>query len=69
MERVGTLIRAATAHRAFPDLESMESAIKNELRPLWTTPERVRSLVGDGWIRARVNAVGGVINDFVSNCV
>ena len=46
------IIRAATARRAFPDLESMESAIENEWRPLWTTPERVRSLVGDGWNRA-----------------
>lgn len=69
VERVGTLIRAATANRAFKDLAAMEKAIENELRPLWTDPERVRSLVGGGWIRSQVNAISGVKNDPVFNCV
>ena len=67
VERVGTLIRAATANRAFPTLEAMEAAIENELRPLWTDPGRVRSLVGGGWIRSQVNAISGVKNNLVFN--
>lgn len=56
VEHVGSFIRAATANRAFESLEQMEAAIENELRPLWTEPERVRALIGEGWMSAQVNA-------------
>jgi hypothetical protein len=56
VEQVGLLLRAATANRAFADLEAMEAAIATELRPLWTEPERVRQLVGAGWLHTQVNA-------------
>lgn len=55
-ERVGDLIKDATGNRAFTSLEQIEAAIEAELKPLWTTPQRVRSLIGDGWIRVQVNA-------------
>jgi len=55
-ERVGDLIKDATGNRAFDSMQTLEAAIEAELKPLWTTPQRVRSLVGDGWIRAQVNA-------------
>lgn len=58
-ERVGDLIKDATGNRVFADLHKMESAIEAELAPLWSTPQRVRSLVGDGWIRSQVNAFSG----------
>ena len=56
VERGGLLLRAATANRVFPALAAMEAAITEELRPLWSEPARVRRLVGDGWLRAQVNA-------------
>ena len=56
VERIGDLIKDATGNRVFADLEALERAIEAELKPLWTTPQRVRSLVGDGWIRSQVNA-------------
>lgn len=56
VERVGALLRSATANRVFADLAEMEAVITTALRPLWTDPARVRSLVGDGWLLAQVNA-------------
>ncbi|MEI9897193.1 MAG: transposase [Chthoniobacter sp.] len=56
VERVGGLIRTATANRVFVDLPAMEAAIQEALRPLWTDPSRVRSLIGEGWLLAQVNA-------------
>jgi hypothetical protein len=56
VERVGGLIRTATANRVFRDLETMEAAMVNTLRPLWTDPARVRSLIGEGWLLTQVNA-------------
>ena len=56
MERIGDLIKDATANRVFPTLEALETAIENELRPLWEDPRRVRTLVGEGWMRTQVNA-------------
>ena len=56
VEHVGSFIRAATANRVFDSLSAIEEAIEDRLRPLWTQPERVRSLIGDGWLRSQVNA-------------
>lgn len=58
-ERVGDLLKDATGHRVFQTLDQMESTIEAELRPLWTDPQRVRQLVGEGWIRTQVNACSG----------
>lgn len=55
-ERVGDLIKDATGNRVFATLSQLEAAIEAELKPLWTTPQRVRSLIGDGWIRSQINA-------------
>ncbi len=55
-ERVGDLIKDATGNRVFKTLSQIEEAIETEIKPLWTAPQRVRSLVGDGWIRSQVNA-------------
>lgn len=59
VERIGDLIKDATANRVFPTLEALETAIENELRPLWEDPQRVRALVGEGWMRTQVNAFSG----------
>ena len=56
VERIGDLIKEATANRVFQTIQDIERAIESEIKPLWTTPERVRSLVGDVWIRSQTNA-------------
>lgn len=56
VERVGDLIKDATANRVFESLQAIENAIEVEIRPLWSDPLRVRSLVGEGWIRSQTNA-------------
>jgi hypothetical protein len=56
VERIGDLIKDATGNRVFGDLRQMEDVMELELRPLWENPERVRTLVGGGWIRSQVNA-------------
>jgi len=55
-ERVGDLIKDATGNRVFKTLPELEAAIETEIKPLWSSPQRVRSLVGNGWIRSQVNA-------------
>lgn len=57
VERVGDLMKDATGNRVFASMEELEQAIEKELKPLWTDPRRVRSLVGEGWIRSQVNAI------------
>jgi transposase len=56
VERMGDLMKDATGNRAFESLEAMEQALEAELKPFWTDPQRVRDLVGHGWIRVQVNA-------------
>ena len=56
VERIGDLIKDATSNRVFASLEQLEEAIEHELRPLWLSPQRVRSLVGNGSIRSQANA-------------
>lgn len=56
VERIGDLIKDATGNRVFGSMEELEAAIERELRPVWETPQRVRALVGDGVLRAQVNA-------------
>lgn len=69
VERVGDLIRDATGNRVFGSLKDMEKAIEKEIKPLWSDPQRVRSLVGDGWIRSQVNAISGRETDpFLTDC-
>jgi hypothetical protein len=63
VEHVGSLIRTATANRVFESLEAMELAIEDRLRPLWTQPQKVHSLVGSGWMRSQVNASSKFITD------
>ena len=55
-ERMGDLIKDATGNRVFATLAALDKTIAAEIKPLWATPPRVCSLVGDGWIRSRANA-------------
>ena len=56
VERIGDLIKDAAGNRVYPSLELLEEAIEQELRPLWQSPRKVRSLAGDGSICSQANA-------------
>jgi transposase len=43
-------------NKVFASLRALEDAMTDFLRPLWETPERVRDLIGNGWLLARAEA-------------
>ncbi len=55
VEKIGSFIKDATANRAWNTLCEIETAISEELRPIWENPSRVASLIGDNWLTAQVN--------------
>ena len=55
-EHVGSMVKMATANRVFETLLEMEAAIAQEMRPLWNTPARVHSLIGDNAVHSQTNA-------------
>jgi hypothetical protein len=40
----------------FASLRAVEEAITDFLRPFWENPERIRDLIGQGWLLAQANA-------------
>jgi transposase len=54
-EHVGSMLKMATANRVFETLPEMEAAIEQEMRPLWNTPARVHSLIGDNAVHSQTN--------------
>ena len=55
-EHVGSMLKMATANRVFETLPETEAAIAQEMRPLWNTPARVHSLIGDNAVHSQTNA-------------
>jgi hypothetical protein len=49
------MLKMATANRVFETLPEMEAAIEQEMRPLWNTPARVHSLIGDNAVHSQTN--------------
>jgi transposase len=43
-------------NKVFASLRAMEEAITDFLRPFWENPERIRDLIGQGWLLAQANA-------------
>jgi transposase len=43
-------------NKVFASLRAMQKAITDFLRPFWENPERVRDLIGQGWLLARAQA-------------
>ena len=40
----------------FASLQALQEAITDFLRPFWENPERVRDLIGYGWLLAQAQA-------------
>ena len=43
-------------NKGFASLRAVQKAMTNFLRPFWENPERVRDLIGNGWLLARAEA-------------
>jgi hypothetical protein len=43
-------------NEVYASLRALEKAITAFLRPFWESPERVRDLIGQGWLLAQANA-------------
>ena len=51
MERLWDIIKDRICNRAWEDLKEPMAAINEVLAEYWTTPPKVRALIGDGWRR------------------
>jgi transposase len=56
VEKLGDLIKDKIANTIFSTLREIENAIAEELHPIWTQAQRVRSLIGEGWLLDQANA-------------
>ena len=43
-------------NKVFASLPALEDAMTDFLRPFWENPERVRDLIGNGWLLGQANA-------------
>ena len=57
VEVIGDVIKDRIANTLWETLEALEQAIGEELRPIYETAERVRSLVSHGWLIEQINAI------------
>jgi transposase len=56
VEAIGDVIKDRIGNTLWETLDALEAAIGEELRPIYETAERVRSLVSHGWLLDQVNA-------------
>jgi transposase len=56
VEVIGDVIKDRIANTLWDTLDALEEAMGEELRPIYETAERVRSLVSHGWLNDQVNA-------------
>ena len=55
VEKLGDLIRDRIGNILYDTLTDIEAAISEKLHPIWHGPERVRKLIGEGWLLAKTN--------------
>ena len=55
-EAIGDVIKDRIANTLWKTLEALEEAMAEELRPIYESAQRVRSLVSHGWLLDQVNA-------------
>jgi transposase len=56
VEAIGDVIKDRIANTLWKTLDDLEAAMGEELKPIYETGERVRSLVSHGWLVDQVNA-------------
>jgi transposase len=56
IERLWDIIKDRICNRVWEDLEELMAAINEVLAQYWSTPAKVRALIGDGWLLDSANA-------------
>jgi transposase len=56
MEGLWDQLKDQVCNKVFASLRALEAAMTDFLRPFWEAPERVRDLIGNGWLLARAEA-------------
>jgi transposase len=54
-EILGDIAKDMICNRVFETLDEMEAEITKEYAPIWSSPDRVRSLIGDHFIALKAN--------------
>ena len=57
VEAIGDVIKDRIGNTLWATLEALEEAMSEELRPIYESAERVRSLVSHGWLIDEVNVI------------
>jgi hypothetical protein len=53
LKKLGDLIKDRIGKILYDTLTDIEIAISEKLRPIWHGPERLRSLIDEGWLIAK----------------
>jgi transposase len=61
IEKLWDQLKDHLCNRVYASLTALEEAMTNFLRPFWQEPERVRALIGQGWLLAQANISSGSI--------
>ena len=64
VEAIGDVIKDRIGNTLWETLEALEEAIGEELRPIYESAERVRSLVSHSWLIDQVNATAAINSAF-----
>ena len=56
VEAIGDVIKDRIANTLWETMDALETAIGEELKPIYETAERVRNFVSHGWLLDQVNA-------------
>ena len=64
VERLWDIVKDSLCNRVYKGIEALEDAACTALEPFIRNRQRVRSLVGDGWMHTQANAT---LTDFIPN--
>jgi transposase len=56
VEKLWDIVKDGICNRFHENLDALEEEITERLRPYWEDVRRVKSLIGEGWLLAEVNA-------------
>ncbi len=57
VEKIGDLFKDRIGNTVWNTLKEIELAIEDELRPIWQQAQRVRDLIGNGWLPLQLNNI------------
>jgi len=55
VEKLWDLVKDRICNQVFPTLDAIEKVITPVLRPFWEDAQKIRSLIGQGWLHTQVN--------------